>query len=262
MRRSSRVLAAVGVLVGVGCFSPVGEPDYWRFARPHTGDAGWEDLGADAGGGDVAWPRGCPQVDCNSYGDVEDVGGLLAQLATLSWTTIARPTSVCLPASNDFHVTRTVNISASDIPRPPLCSTPGSCAGLTFALSDGAEGVKCLDDFCTTLMLTGAHFRLRLVVFDQYPNVPRYVPIAQVLPTCQSPCAADELRCSAHHTCWRDSVEFCRFCLDYPQEECACLGKFEGDTCLFYLSNDLTCAGACTDGRCVLADGQPNCPTL
>ncbi|HEY3450148.1 MAG TPA: hypothetical protein VGK67_27590 [Myxococcales bacterium] len=261
MRCGLRVLATVGALLGAGCFSPVGEPDYWRYQRGRF-DGGPDVEVRDGGGEVVVDPRGCPPVACSSFGAVENVEGLEAQLSTLKWTVVARPTSVCLPASSDFSVERTVNLASSDIATPAQCLTPGACAGITFDLSEQAQGVGCLDDFCTTLMLTDARFRMRLILHDQYPDIPRYVPIAEVLPSCLVPCEPEQMRCSAHATCWADPHDFCRFCIAAPQEECACLDKLETEACVVYLTNDLTCTGTCRDDRCVLNAGQPNCPAL
>ncbi len=263
MRDGLRVVAAVGALLGSGCFSPVGEPDYWAYQRArHDGGVPVLDGSADGGGGVVVGPQGCPKVACAAYGAVESIEALSAQIATLTWAAVARPTSACLPASSDLAVNRTVHLTSADIPLPPQCLAPGACAGVTFLLSEKAQGVGCLDDFCTTLMLTNAQFRLRLIVHDQYPDIPRYVPIAEVLPSCRVPCEAGELRCMAHDTCWADPRDFCRFCVAAPQAECACLDKLEGDSCLYYVTNDLTCSGSCRDDRCVLNAGQPNCPAL
>ncbi|MGC4123018.1 MAG: hypothetical protein QM765_52295 [Myxococcales bacterium] len=263
MRDASRVLASVLALAALsaGCFSPVGELDYWTFQRARH-DGGLPDFHPGDGGGIVVDPRGCPAVGCAAFGVVDSIAGLRAQLATVPWTVVAKPTSVCLPASSDFVVERTVNLAAADIVRPSQCAAPGACAGVTFLLSEKAQGVGCLDGFCTTLMLNNARFRVRLIVHDLYPANPRYVPIAQVLPSCTVACEADELRCSAHETCWGDPHDYCRFCLAAPQEECACLDKLEADPCLVYITNDMTCSGTCKKDRCVLNAGQPDCPAL
>jgi len=150
----------------------------------------------------------------------------------------------------------------ADLAPPPECAQLGACAGTTFEVSPRAQGVSCLDHFCSTLMLSGARFRVRLVLRDAYPSAPRYVPLAQILPACEVPCEPDELRCAALHTCWAESMDYCRFCLAAPQEECACQGKLEGEACRVFRTNDLTCSGTCQDERCVVEVGQPNCPSL
>lgn len=261
MRDAWRVVATLAATLAGACFSPVSEPDYWRFQQMR-GDGGLVLVYPDGGSIPIVEPIGCPKVACAGYGTVENIEGLKAQLSTLSWTTVAKPTSVCLPASHDFTTSRTINLAASDIAPPLECVVAGACAGTTFLLSDEAEGVGCLDDFCTTLMLTSARFRLRLIVHDQYPDIPRYVPIAEILPSCQAACEPNELRCSAHDTCWKSDLDFCRFCVAAPQEECACLGKLETDACQVFVTNDMHCSGTCRKDRCVINAGQPNCPVL
>lgn len=240
-----------------GCFLAVGPPEDGFVPSPDGGlpiDPYHQD-----GGGGPGQP-GCPAVSCSSYGDVETLESLVGIIYLQPWTTVAKATSACLSASNDVNVTRTINLRSSDVILPNQCLVSGACAGLTFRLAEGAQGVTCLDQFCTALMLNGSHFRVRLLVRDQYPARPRYVPVMEVLPRCDASCQSDELTCSVNHTCWADKVETCRFCQSAPQEKCACVDKLEGDPCLLYKTNDMTCSGACVAGRCVLDPGQKNCP--
>jgi hypothetical protein len=193
-------------------------------------------------------------------GSASTVDAVTAALDSLPWTTVSLPTSVCLPASGELSVSETITLPASDVNLPPLCSAPGACAGITFDVSKEAVGVTCLDQFCTSLMLSGAHFRLRQVNYDQYPVSPRYAPIVQVLPPCGTACEAKQRTCEVNQTCWADDVEYCRFCVADTQERCACVSHQEGETCLLYTSNDMSCSGTCVSGSCQLKAGQVQCP--
>ncbi|MBI5542246.1 MAG: hypothetical protein HY901_00030 [Deltaproteobacteria bacterium] len=246
---------ALGTLFYVGCFTAVGEPDYWDPRRQGY-------LHPDGGGAFGPGGTGCPAVECSSYGDMESLDAVLEKLRGVPWPVIDKTTSVCLPASGDIPVTRTVSLRATDLELPAQCAPAGSCTGLTFKLSEGARGVTCLDHFCTALMLNSARFRVRLLVRDQYPTNPRYVPVVEVLPPCEAGCAQDEVTCGANHTCWPDLTEHCRFCLALPKEECACAGREESEACRVFESNSQSCAGKCIEGACEIAGGQPGCPSL
>jgi len=236
------VASSLVALAAVACFTPVGEPDYWSRVRRNA-DGGV--LLSHDGGAGVS----CLPVECKQHGTVNNAESVVLILSSLPWTSIARRTSACLEASADVPVERTVSIAASDVVLPQQC-WQGTCANLTFQIAPAVSGVKCLDQFCSALMLSGARFRVRQTLRDQYPMNPRYVPVVEFLPPCGTPCGATELTCQNHHTCWASELDLCRFCEGRPHEECACLGKAEGAGCLLYKTNDLTCRGTCAEGEC------------
>jgi len=245
-----RGVLLAGVALSLGCFTPVGEPEYWERQR-RWGDGGriWVEPVTGSG-------EGCPSIACRERGSASNVRDLVGLLSDQSWTVVARSTSVCRPASDDVSVRETLAVSAPDIPLPAICST-GACTSLGFVLAPGLQGVKCLDDFCSALMLSGARFRVRLTLLDQYPMSPRYVPLVDVMPPCDRGGAKGELACTPQRTCWESELELCRFCSLRPPAECACIGHREGTDCVLYPTSDLACPGSCRAGVCELA--QPAC---
>jgi hypothetical protein len=214
-------------------------------------------VGEDAGSG-----QGCPQLSCSSYGSSDTVESVVAILSEQPWTTIAKSTSACLAASDEIPVGQTVNLRATDVTVPAACQKMGTCSGLVFELGAGTEGVTCLDQFCTALMLASARFRVRMVLRDHYPLSPRYAPVVQVLAPCGTPCTALEVTCPTSQTCWSDAMEHCRFCLDGSAEVCACAAHGEGQSCTVFISNDTSCHGHCATGTCKIDPNQTGCPSI
>lgn len=257
LRRAGSCLAGSALIAALlaACFDPVAE-DRWH--RPRDGGEaepdGGELAGADGGGGEP----GCPAVPCRTAGSFASEADLLSFLQVLGWTTVARPTSTCLRASDDLRVSRTLTLKAADVALPASCS---GCAGVTFKLSERAEGVTCLDEpVCSALMLSGARFRVRQVLQDPRPVQSVLVPVVEILPPCEAGCMAPEIPCAQNHTCWGDEIDHCRFCRAAPHATCACVGKSETEACRLYLTNDLSCTGTCQEGRCVANPGQSGCP--
>ncbi len=242
-----RGVLLVGVALSLGCFSPVGEPEPWARQR-HWGDGGWIEPVTGSG-------EGCPSIECRERGAAGSVRDLIGLLSDQSWTVVGRNTSICRPASDDVSVKETLALSAADIPLPAVCRS-GPCTSLGFVLAPGLVGVECLDHFCSALMLSGARFRVRLTLLDQYPMSPRYVPLVEVMPACQSPCASGDFQCPHQRTCWASELELCRFCSLRPPSECACVGHREGEDCLLYPTSDLACPGSCRGGVCELAQAD------
>ena len=258
--RAVRTAVLAGALLAAaGCFSPVAEPDYWRWRKliDQLADGGFpSDVDSGPGG------PGCPHTGCGSAGNSSSLESVVATLAAQPWTTISKSTSTCLPTSDELSVSQTVNMRATDVAPPAQCAKVGTCTGLVFELSSGAEGVTCLDQFCTALMLDSAHFRVRMILRDHYPLSPRFAPVVQVLPPCGTACSATEKTCDTSDTCWPSAMDQCRFCLAAPAETCACADHGEGQGCTVYLSNDISCQGHCTAGTCKITPGQTGCPQI
>lgn len=179
--------------------------------------------------------------------------------ATPKWTAFGEYTTGCLYASEDITISGAITIDGATLDTPPLCN---DCpTGAEFVLRDSPPGVECIGaesfwDFttCDSIVLTDTTIRFRTLMRDIHPAFPNYLYTVEVLPPTETPCGAEQYACGATSACWSSARDYCAYCLDGDNEQCACWEgtKFmsDGTQCHFMVSGDVQLSGTCEAGVC------------
>jgi hypothetical protein len=193
---------------------------------------------------------------------------LAAAIDRLPWQTVGPYSTKLLEASRDVSAASLVGVAGSDVQVPESCANRPDCRQrVTFSISRRLRNVQCVAveqvvylSSCAAFVMNDVTVRFRAAMVDTHPSGWNYVPVVYVLPSCETPCLDDELRCAPTNLCFPESdfVSFCRLCLLEDKRRCACLTKYgqkhEGAECAYNASGDVLCGGTCRKGVCTYED--------
>jgi len=231
-----------------------------------TGDAGDT---VDASAADAAI------ASCSPPTGVADEGTLRALLDGAPWSWLGPYTSARLEVTGDVSFTAAVVLDAAELAVPQGCAGQLDCRQrVGFTLDQNLVGVTCeaLDQeswlsLCGKVAFdAGTTVRFRATLQDTHPSEWNFVPMIEVLPSCEADCAEGELRCQADNTCWSGFETYCRLCLEEDKTVCPCQtvdgAKPDGEACSFMVSGDVICGGECNTGVCDYTGepGHAGCP--
>ena len=202
----------------------------------------------------------CPEITYAAPTTITTASELAAKIeGTPEWVAFTEYTTGCLYASEDITITGTITVDGTTLAVPGVC--PDCETGATFMLRDAPANVECIDpeyfwDFvtCDAITATDTTVRLRTVMRDIHPAYPNYLHIVEVLPGADTPCGSEQYTCGATKACWNSARDFCAYCLDGTNEQCACWegSKFmtDGTRCTMMVSGDVQVSGTCEAGVC------------
>lgn len=198
-------------------------------------------------------------VVCPEPVPATEVSEVVAVLADTEWDWVGPYSSGSLPPTPDLVIDGTITLESSDIPLPADCLDRADCRHqAVFRSSDlsgvAVEGGGGMFEGETRVTVTDAAVRLRLSMTDTHPGPYNYVPVVEILGSCEEPCPAGELTCPADGTCYASFDEYCRRCEDFPAGQCACRASEgplpDGTACEVWVSGDVLDAGVCRAGVC------------
>ncbi len=200
---------------------------------------------------------------------VDNLDKLVDIIRVLNWDREGPYTAQGINITRDIEITRSVILTANDIPIPASCIKRDDCRhAVTMVIPADMKSIRCMKtedvlgaQHCTQAqILEKATFRLRAKLIDTHPWKYNFVPVLEFVQASTQGCRQGELQCVKDKTCWKNFNMYCRYCLGLPVEKCACRSEKgllpDRTACSFFISGDLVCSGKCRDGQCEANDAR------